>query len=340
MAHGIGAVAYLPMPVKPAQGYLWTFSDGAAAWSPPPSTLSGLTTNRLLAAASATTAATPATIATDQQLTTSNTTASTSVLTGAIVAVGGIGTSGHIWGGSGLSIGPNASATVSGGLIFSRLTADGDAFILFQEQGTSRVQIRSTIGSEKLRLTDGTGATDFATVAFAKFEIKATTAASSSIAGSLVIGDQATAATNVAFGGGKGYFGDTTNSTSITTGSGFFAGGLVAIKNFLAAMGFGGGVANTATAAGTTTITATSTAFQNYTGATTQTEQLPAANLLGANIAVVRFIKNKSSGTVTVQRAGSDTIFLTASVTSFTLTSGQGCILFSDGVSEWSAIRV
>lgn len=62
---------------KPTDGYLWTFSGGIGQWLVAPPSLSGLTTNRLLAASSATQAATPASLSTDQDLTLSATSGQT-----------------------------------------------------------------------------------------------------------------------------------------------------------------------------------------------------------------------------------------------------------------------
>jgi hypothetical protein len=97
------------------------------------------------------------------------------------------------------------------------------------------------------------------------------------------------------------------------------------------------GVTSTATAAGTTTLDRSSTPIQVFTGSTTQGVTLPAANLYGSNIGVSFIIKNRSSGTVTVNRAGSDTI---DGATSFTLTGGANAAvhLISNGSSEWLVV--
>lgn len=95
------------------------------------------------------------------------------------------------------------------------------------------------------------------------------------------------------------------------------------------------GVASTATAAGTTTLTLTSKHLQIFTGTTTQTVQLPAANAGGAGIGVEFVIKNRSTDNLTVSRAGSDTI---EGATSIVLTSGQAVTLVSDGASEWEFV--
>lgn len=92
-------------------------------------------------------------------------------------------------------------------------------------------------------------------------------------------------------------------------------------------------VAVVTTAAGTTTLDTTSAQVQVFTGSTTQTVQLPAANALGSGVAVRFLIANKSTGTVTVQRAGSDTLYPTSS--SIPLGEGDSYEFISDGVSEW-----
>lgn len=126
----------------------------------------------------------------------------------------------------------------------------------------------------------------------------------------------------------------TTDSTSSSTGASICSGGLVTTKNHLSLQGQGWGVTSTATATTTTTLTTSSKTVQVFTGATTQSVTLPAANAFGSGIAVVFVIKNRSSGTVTINRAGSDTI---DGGTSTTLTGGsnQSVTLISDGSSAW-----
>ncbi len=113
-------------------------------------------------------------------------------------------------------------------------------------------------------------------------------------------------------------------------------GGLAVTKNLVGKQGLGLGVSSTATAAGTTVLTAASSALQVFTGSTTQTVTLAAANAFGAGIAQVLVVKNLSSGNVTINRAGSDTI--DAAGTTLTLTTGQVAVLMSDGVSKWVRI--
>lgn len=126
----------------------------------------------------------------------------------------------------------------------------------------------------------------------------------------------------------------TTDATSSGTGAIVVSGGGNFAKNVLARQGLAHGVTNVVTAAGTTTLTNASTTVQIATGTTTQTFTLPAANALGAGISQKLIIKNRSTGNVTINRAGSDTI---DGGTTITLTGGanESVELQSDGVSEW-----
>jgi hypothetical protein len=78
------------------------------------------------------------------------------------------------------------------------------------------------------------------------------------------------------------------------------------------------GFTTTATAAGTTTLTISATAIQEFTGATTQTVKLPTASVVaGAQYSIV----NNSSGVVTVQSSGSNTISAMSGGTTATYTA-------------------
>jgi hypothetical protein len=83
------------------------------------------------------------------------------------------------------------------------------------------------------------------------------------------------------------------------------------------------GYATTATAAGTTTLTNTSLAQQFFTGTTTQTVVMPVASTLFLGFQF--FISNRSTGIVTVQSSGANTITAMPSNTSCVFT----CILTS-----------
>jgi hypothetical protein len=65
------------------------------------------------------------------------------------------------------------------------------------------------------------------------------------------------------------------------------------------------GYTTTATAAGTTTLTITATRVQYFTGSTTQTVKLPTTSVVLGQTYV---IKNNSTGSVTVQSSGANTI--------------------------------
>lgn len=132
-------------------------------------------------------------------------------------------------------------------------------------------------------------------------------------------------------------FAGTTDATTATAAAMIVSGGIGVAKNLISAKSIGWGVTSTATAAGTTTLTSTSTTVQVFTGTSTQTCQLPAANLFGSNIAVVYVIKNRSTGNVTISRAGSDTI---DGATSYVLTGGTNAsvTLVSDGSSAWEVV--
>ncbi len=89
--------------------------------------------------------------------------------------------------------------------------------------------------------------------------------------------------------------------------------------------------ATTATAAGTTTLTVTSAQAQYFTGATTQTVVLPVASTLALGFKFE--IVNRSSGTVTVQSSGGNTVKAV-----LTLTWGYAVCILTSGTTaaSWS----
>lgn len=133
----------------------------------------------------------------------------------------------------------------------------------------------------------------------------------------------------------------TTEATTGGAGAFTTTGGIYATKRLVTATdlfvtgGQSWGITSTATAAGTTTLTNASKTVQIFTGTTTQTVQLPAANATGAGYAIVYVIKNRSTAAITVQRAGTDSL---ENGTSTTLNSGDAVFLCSDGVSNWSIV--
>jgi hypothetical protein len=96
-------------------------------------------------------------------------------------------------------------------------------------------------------------------------------------------------------------------------------------------------VTSTVTAAGTLTLNADSNCVQVLTGSTTQTVTLPPANLFDVGAGQYFLIKNMSSGDVTINRAGSDTI---DGDTSVVLVGGQKAVvrLVSNGISAWYSV--
>lgn len=78
------------------------------------------------------------------------------------------------------------------------------------------------------------------------------------------------------------------------------------------------GFTTTATAAGTTTLTITSTQTQQFTGSTTQTVKLPTTGVVAGQMYK---ILNSSSGLVTVQSSGANTIYVQASGVEATYTA-------------------
>lgn len=103
------------------------------------------------------------------------------------------------------------------------------------------------------------------------------------------------------------------------------ADGNFAINNVLE------GYTTTATAAGTTTLTVASTQGQFFTGTTTQTVRMPVTSTL--SLGYDFYIVNNSTGLVTVQSSGANTIVILAAGTSALFT----CILTSGTTAaSWS----
>jgi hypothetical protein len=91
------------------------------------------------------------------------------------------------------------------------------------------------------------------------------------------------------------------------------------------------GYTTTATAAGTTTLTVSSNYQQYFTGSTTQTVTLPVASTLVLGQAFM--IVNNSTGTVTIQSSGANTVLALPTVSTAVVT----CILTSGtGTASWN----
>ncbi len=129
-------------------------------------------------------------------------------------------------------------------------------------------------------------------------------------------------------------FASTTEATTVSLASLTSSGGASITKSLIVGKGLGLGVTNTVTSGGTLTLASGSTFIQALTGSAAHTVQLPAANLMGAGIAVSFTIKSRSSGTVTVLPAGTDSI---DGNTSYALpgSSNNSLTISSDGVSTW-----
>ena len=251
-------------------------------------------------------------ISTPRPLSVTSTTASTSTTTGCAIFSGGIGVAGDS------VIGGTTNFTRFGGrMSFSNSL---DAFVTSETRPT----MYSTSGA-------GTGI----------FAEAGTMVLSPRISGAtrdVVISVAGTAADFTFDRNGKLSVAATTDATTVSAASMALSGGLGIAKTAIIGKGMSAGVTATATAAGTTTLTIASARTQVFTGTTTQTCQLPAANAAGAGVGVEYLIKNLSTGNVTVQRAGSDTINNTSSVTSVVLAQWGVLRLVSDGVSAWEVL--
>lgn len=94
------------------------------------------------------------------------------------------------------------------------------------------------------------------------------------------------------------------------------------------------GYTTTATAASTTTLTVTSTKNQHFTGSSTQTIVLPVSSTLGTGFQFN--IVNKSTGTVTVQSSGANTILTVRTLCSAVFT----CIATGGtGTNQWAYVQ-
>jgi hypothetical protein len=98
------------------------------------------------------------------------------------------------------------------------------------------------------------------------------------------------------------------------------------------------GYTSTATAAGTTTLTASSSYYQQFTGSTTQTVVLPVVSTLATGWTF--HIVNNSTGLVTVQSSGANQVIIvpantTAMVTCISI-SGTTAASWESGITDFS----
>lgn len=132
--------------------------------------------------------------------------------------------------------------------------------------------------------------------------------------------------TAVVAGGGTGVTSVTTSPTA-TAFAGWDANRNMSADSFLS------GYSTTPTAAGTTVLTADSNYWQFFTGATTQTLTLPVASTMV--LGQTYFVVNLSSGALTVQSSGGNTVQVMAANTSALIT----CILTSGtSAASWSVV--
>lgn len=292
-----------------------------------------------------------------------STSASTSTTTGALVVSGGVGVAGAIWAATGvntLNTQNFAVRNAANSAVAVRMYADASDIGYIDATANNSLQLQVGAGT---KVTIGnTGITTLA----------GTVASTSTTTGTLVVGGGVGVAGAGYFGGGivipqtsvnnylaigTGWIWTTGGTTAGSIGGGAYvtgttlnlfggtsiaaqvtvnsSGNLAVAASTQLRGGLALGVTSTATAAGTTTLTSANTTVQVFTGSTTQTVQLPAANALGSGVAVMFVIKNRSSGTVTVQRAGSDTI---DGATTYPLGTNDSITLVSDGSSVWHIV--
>lgn len=126
-------------------------------------------------------------------------------------------------------------------------------------------------------------------------------------------------------------YGGTGVSSVTTTPTASSFAGWDSNKN-LSAFNLINGFTTTATAAGITTLTVSSTYIQEFTGATTQTVVMPVAATMVAGQSY--YIINNSSGNITLQSSGANTILVMAANTSAIIT----CVLNSGTTAaSWNA---
>ncbi len=256
-----------------------------------------------------------------------------SAVQGNITTVGTVGTGAWqanvinpTYGGTGVNNG-SSTITIGGNLAFSGPhtfsgTLTGNTAVTFPTSGTLAT-VNGTISSI-IGTTNVIDATTVGTVTTINIDAAYVGQTSLTTLGTVTTG--VWNGTTVATGyGGTGV----TSVTTAPTASSF--AGWDANSN-LSANSFIGGYATTATAGTTTTLTVSSAQSQYFTGSANQTVKLPVANtlVLGQKFTIV----NLSSGTVTVESSGGNSIQAMAAASQLIVT----CILASGtGTSSWSA---
>lgn len=210
------------------------------------------------------------------------------------------------------------------------LTASTEIPIVVVDSGTrtwstgALTTQRNTLFNQNTMAFSGSSTlTDAATVGIAGAPIKGSNATLTNTHGLLISAGAVSTATNS--------YGLTCNAQTGATNnySAQFLGGITTGVNF------SNGFTTTATAAGTTTLTINSNKIQYFTGSTTQTVTLPVASTLPVGIMYI--IGNQSSGNVTVQSSGGNTLAVLTNLQVMnvicTLASGTGTASWSWWVS-------
>ena len=278
-------------------------------------------------------------------LTVSNTTASTSTVTGALVVAGGVGVAGAGYFGGTLTV-PNGTAAAPG----IRLTSEASGLyrlagpaVGVSAGGVAAIAVGALASGTShsyilMYSADATLPTWITNQTTADAMVIGGSSAGMSSGGQLRLygATHATKASLVEFTRGatvSAYFdgsgiltvNSTTDATTTSDGSVRLSGGLSVVKSLVTGNARKIGVRSVTSAAGTTTLDGTDHCAV-CTGSTTQTFTLPAAAA-----GRILFIKNRSTGNLTVNRAGADTIDGTTTVV---LTAGQSLQIVANG-TDW-----
>jgi len=219
---------------------------------------------------------------------------------------------------SGASTSATNAATSASGASTSATTATTQAGIATTKASEASTSATNAASSASAASTSATNAASSASTA----STAATTATTKASEASTSASNAATSATNAANSattaasftpsqtGNSGKYlttdGTATSWGTINTGTVAIAGGGTGATTANAAMANLMGFTSTATAAGTTTLDNTSSYYQLFTGTTTQTVVLPVTSTLQTGWTF--HICNNSSGTVTVQSSGLNTV--------------------------------